>query len=196
MRRHEPENGPRFTLANGLTAVRVLAAPLILYLAWIGEGKLLIGLMTVTFLTDAADGAAARLTGNVTRFGARFDSIADAIAYTAMGIAVLVLWPEVVHREWLAFVAVFGSLALSASVAIVKFGKLTAYHTHLVKVAVASVAVGLLLLLLDWAYWPFRAAAILAVLAGLEEIAITLLLREPSSDVASIHFAWRERRPK
>jgi hypothetical protein len=176
MRRHEPENGPRFTLANALTAVRVLAAPLILYLAWIGEGKLLIGLMTVTFLTDAADGAAARLTGNVTRFGARFDSIADAIAYTAMGIAVLVLWPEVVHREW--------------------FGKLTAYHTHLVKVAVASVAVGLLLLLLDWAYWPFRAAAILAVLAGLEEIAITLLLREPSSDVASIHFAWRERRPK
>ncbi|MEZ5857163.1 MAG: CDP-alcohol phosphatidyltransferase family protein [Hyphomicrobiaceae bacterium] len=179
------------TLANALTAFRVIAAPVLIILALANQPSWLLMLLTASFLTDAADGAVARMSGGPTNFGAKFDSIADAIAYTAIGVSIILLWPDTVRREMVAFVAVAASLFLPAILALIKFGQLTSYHTWLVKLAVGAVSIGLLILLLDWAAWPFRAAAILAVLAGLEEAAITLLLREPRSDVGSLGAVWR-----
>ncbi len=120
------------------------------------------------------------------------NSIADAIAYTAIGVSIILVWPEIVRQELVAFVAVGASLFLPAIFALMKFGQLTSYHTWLVKLAVGAVSIGLLILLMGWAAWPFRSAAILAVLAGIEEATITLLLREPRSDVGSLGAVWRQ----
>ena len=191
MSKNPQDDGRRMNLANALTGFRVVAAPILICLALADMPSLLLALLTASFLTDAADGAVARMSGGPTNFGAKFDSIADAIAYTAIGVSVILVWPEIVRREMIAFVAVGASLFLPAFFAVMKFGQLTSYHTWLVKLAVGAVSVGLLILLLDWAAWPFRAAAVLAVLAGLEETAITVLLREPKSDVGSLGAVLR-----
>jgi hypothetical protein len=44
------------------------------------------------------------------------------------------------------------------------------------------------------AAWPFRVAAVLATLAALEEIAITLVLDEERSNVGSLLLVLRARR--
>jgi CDP-diacylglycerol--glycerol-3-phosphate 3-phosphatidyltransferase len=192
-RGHYDGRGP--TLANLLTAVRLLAAPIMIWLALAGEQNLFLGLLTISFITDAADGAVARLSGGPTAFGAKFDSIADAVAYTAIGLSVLLLWPEIVLQELPAVIVLILSLVLPAIVGFWKYGQLTSYHTRLVKMAVGAVAIGLMLLLFGFSAWPFRIAAVLGALSAVEAVGITLLLREPQTDIRGIFAAWRSCRP-
>lgn len=69
---------------------------------------------------------------------------------------------------------------------ICKFGCFTSYHTWGVKIAAASMGVTLYVLLLGGSALPFRIAAVICLLAALEEIALTLVLTEPVSNVRSI----------
>ncbi len=184
-------DGRGVTPANLLTGFRLIAAPIMIYLALIGEQIAFLWLLSISFATDAADGFVARLSGGPTPFGAKFDTIADAVAYTAIGLSVLILWPELVRQELTLVAVLVASLVLPAAVGFWKYGQLTSYHTRLVKVAVGAVAIGLMLLLCDVAAWPFRAATILAALSAVEAVGITLLLREPQSDIRGIFAAWR-----
>jgi len=189
------DNGRGPTPANLLTAFRLIAAPVMLWLAFAGEQQLFLWLLTISFITDAADGFVARLYGGPTAFGAKFDSIADAVAYTAIGLSVFLLWPEVVRQELPAVIVLVASFVFPAMVGFWKYGQLTSYHTRLVKMAVGAVAIGLMLLLCGYSAWPFRIAAILAALSAVEAVGITLLLREPKTDIRGIFAAWRSCRP-
>jgi CDP-diacylglycerol--glycerol-3-phosphate 3-phosphatidyltransferase len=122
------------------------------------------------------------------------DSWADVAVYAAVAVSMLLLWPDLVREEGIAFGAVVASFVVPALVGLLRFRRFTSYHTRLVKVAVAASAVGLFLLLLDLAAWPFRVAAVLATLAALEEIAITLVLDEERSNVGSLLHVLRARR--
>jgi CDP-diacylglycerol--glycerol-3-phosphate 3-phosphatidyltransferase len=71
-------------------------------------------------------------------------------------------------------------------VGLLKFGKLTGYHTWAVKLAVLVTFAGYIALYAGIASWPFVLASLLCVIAGAEEILITLVLREERTDVRSI----------
>jgi cardiolipin synthase (CMP-forming) len=185
------DDGRGVTLANLLTGFRLIAAPVMIYLAVLGEQTAFLWLLSLSFASDAADGFVARMSGGPTPFGAKFDTIADAVAYTAIGLSVLLLWPELVRQELVLVVVLVASLVLPAAVGFWKYGQLTSYHTLLVKLAVGAVAIGLMLLLCDVAAWPFRVATVLAALSAIEAVGITLLLREPQSDISGIFSAWR-----
>jgi CDP-diacylglycerol--glycerol-3-phosphate 3-phosphatidyltransferase len=184
----------RWQLPNLLSAFRLVAAPVLLLLALQGHREAFLWLLAVAFFTDAIDGTLARLTGQASRFGAMLDSWADVAVYAAVAVSMLLLWPGLVRQEGIAFGAIVASFVIPALVGLLRFRRFTSYHTRLVKVAVAASAVGLFLLLLDLAAWPFRVAAVLAVLAALEEIAITLVLDEERSNVGSLLNVLRARR--
>lgn len=184
----------RWQLPNLLSAFRLVAAPVLLLLALQGHREAFLWLLAVAFFTDAIDGTLARLTGQASRFGAMLDSWADVAVYAAVAVSMLLLWPDLVREEGIAFGAVVASFVVPALVGLLRFRRFTSYHTRLVKVAVAASAVGLFLLLLDLAAWPFRVAAVLATLAALEEIAITLVLDEERSNVGSLLHVLRARR--
>jgi CDP-diacylglycerol--glycerol-3-phosphate 3-phosphatidyltransferase len=184
-------DGRGVTLANLLTGFRLIAAPVMIYLAVLGEQTAFLWLLSLSFASDAADGFVARMSGGPTPFGAKFDTIADAVAYTAIGLSVLLLWPELVRQELVLVVVLVASLVLPAMVGFWKYGQLTSYHTLLIKLAVGAVAIGLMLLLCDVAAWPFRVATVLAALSAIEAVGITLLLRQPQSDISGIFAAWR-----
>jgi len=184
-------DGRGVTPANLLTSFRLIAAPLMIVMALAGEHNVFLWLLAASFITDAIDGTVARLSGGPTPFGAKFDSIADAVAYTAIGLSVLLLWPELVRQEFALVVVLVASLVLPAAVGFWKYGQLTSYHTLLIKLAVGAFAIGLMLLLCDVAAWPFRVATVIAALSAIEAVAITLLLREPQTDIRGIFAAWR-----
>ncbi len=188
----------RWTAANCLTAFRLLvAAPSMIVLALIGWREAFLWMLALSFATDAADGTVARLTGGTTRFGARLDSWADGAAYCAIAISLPLLFPRLVTEQWLAMLAIILSFVLPGIIGYAKFRRFTSYHTLLVKAAVGATALALM-----WALWggsagPLRLAALLAVAAAIEEIAITWLLKAPLSNVGSIVKVWREqRRPR
>ena len=176
----------RLTLPNMLTGFRFIAAPVLLWLAWHGYGIAFMILLAVAFLTDLLDGLAARLTGQVSPFGATLDSWADVIIYLTIAIGCWWLWPEIVYRELIFVGLIVASCLLPAFAGFSKFGRFTSYHTWGVKIAAASMGLTLYVLFLGGPVWPFRLAAVICLLAALEEIALTLLLSEPESNVRSV----------
>ncbi|MGZ8151536.1 MAG: CDP-alcohol phosphatidyltransferase family protein [Methylovulum sp.] len=181
----------RLTLPNLLTGFRFAAAPVLLGLAWYGYAIAFMVLLAVCFLTDALDGLAARLTGQVSEFGATLDSWADVITYLTISLCCWWLWPEVVQREGIYVAMIVASCLLPAVAGFWKFGCFTSYHTWAVKIAVAAMGLTLYVLFLGGAAWPFRAAAVLCLLAAIEEIGLTLLLQEPKSNVCSILHVYK-----
>jgi len=184
----------RWTLPNLMSAMRLGMVPVLLLLALAGQREAFLWVLAVAFFTDAVDGTIARFTGQVSRFGAILDSWADVSIYATVAVALALLWPELLKSEAIPIGAMVASFILPALVGLVRFGRFTSYHTWLVKLAVGAATLGLFLMLLDISVWPFRIAAMIVVLAGLEEIALSLLLREERSDVAGLWEVLRERR--
>lgn len=176
----------RLTLPNLLTGFRFVAAPGLLWLAWHHHGIAFMGLLALAFLTDLLDGLAARLTGQVSQFGATLDSWADVITYLTIAVGGWWLWPDVIRRELVFVGLIIISCLLPALAGFSKFGRFTSYHTWGVKIAAAAIGVSLYILFFGGPAWPFRWAAVIGILAAMEEIALTLLLSEPESNVRSI----------
>ncbi|MGR9046808.1 MAG: CDP-alcohol phosphatidyltransferase family protein [Gammaproteobacteria bacterium] len=177
----------RLTLPNLLTGFRFVAAPVLLWQAWQGYGIAFMVLLAIAFVTDMLDGFTARLTGQVSQFGATLDSWADVITYLTIAVSCWWLWPEMVERELMYVGLIVASCLLPAGAGLIKFGRFTSYHTWGAKLAAAAMGSTLYLLFLGGPVLPFRIAAVLCMLAAVEEIAITLLLSEPESNVRS---AW------
>lgn len=183
-----------WTLPNLLSGLRLGSAPLLLLLAVAGQHQAFLWLLALAFLTDAVDGILARSMGQTSRLGAQLDSWADVATYAVTAIALLLLWPTLVRDEWPAIAGVVLSFTLPALAGLLRFRRFTSYHTLLVKTAVIATVIGLFVMLLGISVWPFRLAAVLAVLAALEELAITAVLREERSDVVSIWHVLRQQR--
>ncbi|CAA9891254.1 CDP-alcohol phosphatidyltransferase [Candidatus Methylobacter favarea] len=186
MKIHERPEQKFMTLPNLLSAFRLVVAPILLWLAWHGYDDLFLILLAAGFFSDALDGITARLTGQVTEFGAMLDSWADVITYLTIAVSTWWLWPDVVNREIVYVALVIASYLLPAVVGIVKFGSFTSYHTWTVKFAAAAMAFSLYTLFLGGPAWPFRTASFICALAAFEEMAITLLLTQKQSNISSL----------
>ena len=88
------------TWANGLTALRLLAAPFCAWGAATGQWRLALALFAFAVATDLLDGMAARRLGQVTTRGGLFDHATDCTFVTATlaGLAAVgwAPWPLVV----------------------------------------------------------------------------------------------------
>lgn len=80
---------PAMTWANGLTALRLLAAPFCAWGAATGQWRLALALFVLAVLSDLLDGMAARRLGQVTTSGGLFDHATDCtfVTLTLGGLA-------------------------------------------------------------------------------------------------------------
>ena len=180
-----------FTLPNLVSSTRILIAPLMFVFAFLQMETWFLAALIFSACTDVLDGLLARKLNMITPLGAHLDSWGDFTIYSTVAICAWILWPEITQRELLYYVLILFSFLLPALVGVVKFGKFTGYHTWSVKIAVFVTFVGYIALYAEIAAWPFMLASFLCVYAGLEEILITLVLREERTDVRSIVAALR-----
>lgn len=176
---------------NLLSAARLACVPVLLALAWAGRPFAFLLLLLAAVVSDAVDGWLARRLGATSALGARLDSIADYAVYVAVPLGGWWLWPDLVVREagWLALVV--AGYALPGAVALARFRRLSSYHTWSAKLAVVTLSVAMLVLFGGGPAWPLHVGAPLALVAGLEQTAITLLAPRPRDDVPSVFHAWR-----
>lgn len=193
MAEYDARHRGTLNVPNLLTGLRLAMAPVLLVLAWTGQGYPFLVLLALAFLTDIMDGLAARVLHQTSAFGARLDSWADVTIYAVVAIGGWWLWPDIVRREAPFVAAVVASYTVPTLVGLAKFRTLTSYHTWSVKVAAALIGLSVLLMFAGGPAWPFRMATPVSVLAAVEEIAITLALPELRSDVRSIFHVLRAR---
>jgi len=171
---------------NLVSAIRVAMAPVLFALAFLQLENWFLATLVFSAFTDLLDGMLARRLKMITPLGAHLDSWGDFTMYSSMAVCAWILWPDITRRELLYYALILFSFLLPTLVGLVKFGKLTGYHTWAVKLPVLVTFVGYIALYAGIASWPFVLASLLCVIAGTEEILITLVLREERTDVRSI----------
>jgi len=180
-----------YNLPNLVSLIRILMAPVLLWLAIIQQPGLFIGVLIFAVFTDVLDGFLARHLQQITEMGSHLDSWGDFLVYSTMAVSAWILWPDTVMREWFYFLIILISFTLPVLVGLLKFRTLTSYHTWSVKLAVAVTIISYILLFADILHWPFRLAALACALAALEEIAITLVIKHEQVDVRTLWQALR-----
>ncbi len=185
-----------FKAPNLVSSIRILIAPLLFVFAFLQLEYWFLGALLFSGFTDVVDGFLARKLNMITPLGAHLDSWGDATIYGTMAICAWILWPDITQRELPYYSMILFSFLLPALSGLIKFGKWTGYHTWTVKIAVFATFIGYVALYADISRWPFVVAAVLSVLAGIEEILITIVLREERTDVRSIVSALSYRKRK
>jgi cardiolipin synthase (CMP-forming) len=182
------------TVPNVLCSARIIGSGILLAVAW-AENHTAAFILTVALLvTDWLDGKLAVFLKQRSAIGPVLDSIADLCMYVAVIVSVLLLYPDVIARNWPWIAAVAGSYALTITAGLVKFHRWPSYHARLAKISWGAAAIGFIALFASWSEWPIRVAAALVTIGNLEGVAITLVLPRPETDVPSVFHALRLRR--
>jgi len=174
-----------WTIPNMLSLFRLACAPF-LVLSGMAETPIpffiILGLM---LLSDALDGFLARLLHQQSVLGAKLDSYGDYATYLAVALGAWLQWPERIEREALPILFAVAVFILPALVSIVKFHRFASYHTLLTKISAVLISLGIFALLLFDLSWPFYVAVCVLVAEAVENIAITLKIDAPRTDIKS-----------
>jgi len=184
----------RFNPANVITSCRILLAPVLLVLAWRGLERPFVICLIVSLLSDIVDGQIARRFHFASELGTKLDSWADLLTYASVPVAVWWLRPDVVASEKIFFWVAVASYVVPVAIGFVRFRQLTSYHTLLARVSAYLLGLAVLVMFLHGPLLPLRIAVGVLVVAELEEIAITLVLPAPQSNVRHLGRALRFRR--
>jgi cardiolipin synthase (CMP-forming) len=175
------------SLPNLLSGFRLLAAPVLIALAFAEMRGAFAVLLTFALLSDALDGLIARRWNLVSEFGARLDSLADNATYAAAFLGMFAFEAEALAPYWPELAVFIAFLVLSTVAPLLKFGRPGSYHLLLFKCAAVVQALAVLALF----YFGLNAALLylaigIGILACIEDIAATLLLIAPRSNLGSV----------
>ncbi|MGK7312723.1 MAG: CDP-alcohol phosphatidyltransferase family protein [Candidatus Longimicrobiales bacterium M2_2A_002] len=187
---------PVFTVPNVIAMIRLLGLAPMLWVAHAGHRELFFGIMVFLLATDWADGKLAKLLDQETVLGARLDSLADWLMYSAIGIALWWLEAEVIRSNAWLIVGVFATWGVSATISLIRFHSLPSYHNRTAKIGwfIAALAAVLLFLAGNAVLMPWAFAMV--IVTNLEAAAIGLVLPEWRANVSSVVAAWRLRGEK
>ncbi|WP_295454428.1 CDP-alcohol phosphatidyltransferase family protein [uncultured Thiodictyon sp.] len=148
--------------------------------------------LAVAAVSDYFDGAIARHLNIVTPRLRRLDSLVDLLFHLAALFALWWLYPQVIARH-AGLIAVLAGLGVARyAFAYAKFRREASYHLWSSKVwgfALFLAFYSLLVLQSDGI--GIMLVLALGILAGLEDLAVSVVLREWRTDVPTLFHAWR-----
>ncbi len=174
-------------IPNILSLYRLAAAPVALWMAFSGHREAFFVLIIVSLISDLIDGPIARWTGQVSRFGAKVDTLADACTLLAGLSGLVILEPRIFQADLAWVIAFLASYAAAACASLLKFGRLPAYHLYTSKSAAFCAGVFFVVLYLYGFSRTFLLGVVcLGVLANTESFLVTLQLARPRTDIRSL----------
>lgn len=184
-----------YYVVNTITCYRLIAAPVLILLIVYHTTELFKWLLAVSFLTDAIDGYLARRYRVTSIFGSRLDSLADDFTIIAAIIGLFALKKEFVQQEIVILSVLFGLFLVQTMSAIIRYGKISSFHTYTAKIAAILQAAFLILLFFfpDPPYTLFYITAIVSFIDLLEEIILVLLLPEWQTNIKGLYWIIKTR---
>jgi phosphatidylglycerophosphate synthase len=178
---------------NILTSLRIAAIPVLVWLAAVRMSAAFTALMIACLIGDLVDGFLARALNAASPLGAMLDSVADALLFAVCAFGAWRLHPEIVGAHRTAFVAIPAIWLGEYAAALLRYGRLSAFHTYLARMAayVLGLVVGLLFIGAFQA-WLLYVALALAVISTSEELILLWILPTWRSDVRGLWWVLRE----
>ena len=180
-------------IPNMISGIRILCAPILLFLAWEGYRKAFIVLLLASLVSDAIDGYIARKFSVSSKVGTRLDSLGDMAIYLTVPICAWWLWPQILKQEALFVFIAIAAYVVPLIAGLIKFRKIPSYHTLGAKIAAVFMSTAILLMFLTEFTWIFRIAAIFQVVVACEEVLITIQLPRLQSNVKSFWHVCHSR---
>lgn len=172
---------------NIISSLRLISVPVLVFLAMRGDGTPFTWLLVAALVSDIADGLIARKYKLTSKVGALLDSIADALLMLVAGYGIWVFHPQVVLEYRLAFALVLTFWLLENVAALLRYGRLSSFHTYLSKAA--GYAVGIFigsLFVFGFHSWLLYLAAGLSTAGNLEELWLLSMLPTWKADVKGV----------
>lgn len=183
-----------YYIINGITLYRLFAAFILLYLIITNQYDTFKWLLVLSFFTDLVDGWLARKFKVNSKLGAIFDSIADDLTVLVAVIGLFVFKPEFIRLHYLPLVILFCVFLVQMIFALIRYRKISSFHTYLAKLA--AILQGLFLILIyflpEWPMALFYLAAGVTLLELLEEIVIIALKPKWETDVKGIYWVLKK----
>jgi CDP-diacylglycerol--glycerol-3-phosphate 3-phosphatidyltransferase len=177
---------------NVISALRLLAVPVLVLLAWRHAETAFAWVLVAALVSDIADGLIARVFAFTSKLGALLDSTADALLLFTAGYGALVFYPGLVREHWRAAALLFGFWLLEAAVALMRYGRLSSFHTYLSRAAGYAMGIFIgVLFLFGFHSWLLYFAVGSSVTGNIEEL--WLLSRLPAWE-PDVKGAWWVRR--
>lgn len=182
------------SIPTALTIFRLLSAPVLMVLAYMGRERYFLWLAIAALLSDVLDGALARRLGASSETGRLLDSWADLLIAMVSFAGATLLWPDTMREEAGYFALVLAALVIPNAWGLLRFRRLLGYHTISAKASGVLLAVGAVALFIGLTPIPFRLAALIELAVAAEYIAISLILPGWTGEMKSVMHAWRQRK--
>jgi phosphatidylglycerophosphate synthase len=185
-----------YYIVNGITLYRMVAAPVLLLLIISHRPEIFKWLLAISFLTDAIDGYLAHRYKVISILGARLDSIADDLTIAVAITGMIVFKSEFLGQEITPVILLLALFVLQTAFAVVRYGKMSSFHTYAAKTA--AILQGIFLLLLFFldepVYILFYITAAVTAIELVEEIILVLMLPQWKTDVKGLYWVirWRQ----
>ena len=182
-------------LPNLLSCGRLLAGPVLIVLALVHAEMAFTWLLIGALVSDIADGLLARALKLQSKLGAMLDSAADVVTLVCAALGIGVFHPQVFEQHLAGCAAVIGGWSVVCVVALLRYRKLSSFHTYTSKAA--GYALGFFLAALfvfDFSALLFYLAVGLSVISSAEELALLWQVPSWQSDVRGLWWVLRARR--
>jgi CDP-diacylglycerol--glycerol-3-phosphate 3-phosphatidyltransferase len=181
-------------LPNALSLARILAAPVLIGLALMQYERAFAAILIAALVTDILDGWIARRLQLQTQFGAMLDSIGDITTLIAAAVGIAAFHPAVWQHHFVAICAVLGGWAFECACALLRYGRLSSFHTYASKAAGYALGIFIAVLFAIGFVSPlFYAAATWSLLSIVEELLLLWRLPQWRADVRGLWWLYRER---
>ena len=180
---------------NLISLYRLLAFPVILYMAVTGQERWYVVLLCISLVSDVLDGNIARLFKLQTNFGAALDNLADICTYTMALLGLFVFkWTNIEPHAWILYLFLFFFI-LSYIVAFFKFGKIPGLHLYSAVSAGYIQSIFFFVLFVFGFYsWMYYLAVGWGVIAYIEKIFVLLKLDDIKRGVKGLYWLVKKQR--
>ena len=177
---------------NAISAARLAATPVLLGAVLQGREDFFKWLLLACLLTDILDGLIARAFHLASSLGAFLDSTADMLVTFIAFYAVYVFRWDAVKPHLTAVACIVGLYVLEAVAALCRYGRISSFHTFLVRVAAYLQGIFIMSLFL-WGFsgWIFAIMLAVTLAAYTEELVLVALLPEWKADVRGLYWVLR-----
>lgn len=180
-------------IVNGITLYRIVAAPVLLVLIFTKQLDLFKWLLALSFFSDLIDGYLARKYKVVSILGSRLDSIGDDLTVLTAVIGLFVFKTEFTHKEFVILIILFFFFAFQTLFALIRYRKISSFHTYLAKLAAILQGTFFILIFLlpEPLYFLFYAAAVVTGIELIEEIILVALLPRWEANVKGLFWVLK-----
>ena len=170
-------------LPNLISISRSLAVPVLVWIAFRGWQELFAWGLLLAGASDLLDGWLARRFGWTSRLGAMLDSISDVLLALTAIAGLWLFHQQTLLSVWPTIAAICAVWLVVHVAALLRYGKPASFHTRLTQIGLFGFGLFVLLMFFyGFVPWFFYTVAALCLLAGMENMAMIMLIESWSPD--------------